>query len=83
MKGTFDKDILSKVKLMVISISILKYLFFCKWIENKNINFSDYIEIVTKYSEEIEYSEENLNALEKASYDLDIFDTEYLLGLIQ
>lgn len=82
LKGVFDEDILSKIKLMISSILILKYLFFCKWFNDKKITLENCIEITTKYSEEIEYSEENIYKLAKASYELDFFDTETLLSTI-
>ena len=81
LKGAFDEDVLSKVKLMVVSIAILKILFFCKYLENQSISLEDCIYIAKKYSEEIEYSEDNLYSLADASYNLEIFDTENLLGL--
>ncbi len=81
LKGTFDCDILSKVKLMGISIIVLKCLFFCKWVQTDNLTLNDCIEITKKYSEEIEYSDENLFSLADASYELEIFSIENLLSL--
>lgn len=83
MKSVFDEDVLSKVKLMVVSVAILKFLFYCKWTENGILTFEDCIEITKKYSEEIEYSEENLEKLADASYEKDEFSTENLLGLFK
>lgn len=82
LKGVFDEDILSKTKLMISSILVLKYLFFCKWLKNGKITLEDCIDITTKYSEEIEYSEENIYMLAKASYELDFFNTEELLSAL-
>jgi hypothetical protein len=52
-----------------------------KWI--RKLTFEDCIEITKKYSEEIEYSEENLEKLADASYEKDEFSTENLLGLFR
>lgn len=82
LTATFDEDVLSKVKLMYMSVSILKILFYCKWIEKKNLNLMDYVMITKKYSEEIECCEDNILAIYDASYDFDIFSSEYLLGLL-
>ena len=81
LKGTFDGEVLSKIKLMAISIAVLKYLFFCNWVQSHNLTLDDCIDITRRYSEEIEYSEDNLLALADASYEMDIFSTENLMGL--
>ena len=81
LKGTFDFEILSKVKLMVISIAVIRCMLFCEWLENEDISLEQCINIVKNYSEEIEYSEENLELLADVSYELDAFSVENLLGL--
>jgi lysine-N-methylase len=81
LKATFDEDVLSKVKLMYVSINVLKYLFFCKWFEEGKLDLEDCIWIVKKYSEEVEYCEDNLFKFAGDSYELGSFETEYLLGL--
>ncbi len=82
LKGVFDYDILSKIKLMFISIVILRCLLFCCWIENGKLNFEDCVDIVKKFSEEVEYSEDNLETFAENSYKLEIFMSEYLLGML-
>ena len=81
LKGVFDGDVLSKVKLMYVSCSILKYLFFCKWLECGNLCLENCIDIVKKYSEEVEYCEENIIQFSDDSYELEIFSTESLICL--
>lgn len=81
LKGVFDGDVLSKVKLMVVSVAVIKSLFFCKWVKNGNLTFDDCVEIAKNYSKEIEYSEDNLSALVDAYYEIDSFSLENLIGL--
>lgn len=79
MKGCFDGDILSKIKLMSVSVLVIKWLFYCHWLENGDINLLDCVEIVKSYSEEIEYSENNIEKLLNAFYDLEIFSEDNLI----
>ena len=65
---------------MVVSIAVIKFLLFCKWLENGVLSFEDCIWVVKKYSEEVEYSDDNLIALAEASYDEEFFSVEGLLG---
>ena len=83
LKGTFDEEILSKVKFMIVSVGILNTLFFCKWLENETISLEDCIDITRKYSEEIEYCEDNLYAFAEATYNLDFLTTESLLNILE
>ena len=81
LKGIFDYDVLSKIKLTALSISILNFLFYCEIEQNGDLNLDKIIDIVRQYSEEIEYSEDNLQNLAEASYELDIFSTEKIMEL--
>ena len=81
LKATFDEEVFSKIKLMYVSCLILKVLFFCKWVKNGTLTLDDCINIVKKYSEEIEYSEENIEAFADASYDLECLSFDNLLQL--
>ena len=81
MKATFDYDVLSKVKLMAVSVAVIQYLFFCDWLEHGDLSLDACIAIVKKYSEEIEYCEENLTSFADASYELGVFSVEGLIGL--
>lgn len=78
LKATFDEDVLSKIGLMAISVSIIKYLFFCEWIESGKLSFESCINIVRIFSEEIEYSEENLIELADACYESQDFSIQKL-----
>lgn len=81
MKAVFDGDVLSEVKLMYASVLAIKYLLYCKWLDSGVLSLDDCIEIVKKYSEEVEYSEDNLMRFSEDSYGMAILETEYLLRL--
>ena len=79
LKATFDEDVLSKIGLMAISISVIRYLFFCEWLKNGYISFDTCIHIAKRFSEEIEYSDNNLIALADACYELQSFSVQNLI----
>lgn len=81
LQATFDGDVLSRTKLMATSIAVLEFLFLCKVEEASTLSFEDILDIVRCYSEEIEYSEDNLQKLADASYELNIFSTEKIMEL--
>ncbi|MBQ3415507.1 MAG: flagellin lysine-N-methylase [Clostridia bacterium] len=78
LKATFDEDVLSKIGLMTISVSVIRYLFLCEWIESGNLSLDSCINIVRTFSEEIEYSEENLAELCDACYESQDFSSKKL-----
>ena len=63
LKSVFDEDVYSKVYLMTFSVQTINALFFCKWLESGALLLEDCIDIVRRFSEEIEYSEENISAI--------------------
>lgn len=81
MKGTFDGEFLSRIKLMAESVAVIGYLFCCECLESGGISLEKCVELAKNYSKEIEYSEENLDALADASYDLECFETKKISGL--
>ena len=81
LKGVFDEEIISKITLMAISVSVIKVLLFVNWIETNSLSLEDCVEIVRKYSEEIEYNENNLTKLADACYEQKIFNIENIIGL--
>lgn len=83
LKGCFDEDVLSKIKLMAVSVSIIRAMIFCKWLDKNSIKLEDCVDIVKKYSEEIEYCEDNLLKFFKASYELEAFNVEKIIGLFK
>lgn len=60
IKTTFDRDVIQKIYLTVLSTTTIKLLMFFEWEKNKNISLDNWILICKYYSEEIEYSDENL-----------------------
>lgn len=81
MKGTFDSEIVSRVKLMAASVAVIGYMYLCKWLESGTLSHEDCAQLAKNYSKEIEYSEENLEAMLDAAYDLSAFEDNTLKGL--
>lgn len=81
MKGTFDGEIVSRVKLTAISVAVIGYMYFCKWLETGTLTHEDCAQLAKNFSKEIEYSEENLEAMLDAAYELAAFEDSALKGL--
>ena len=80
MKGVFDGEIVSRVKLAAVSTWMISYLWRCQLYENGSLSFEDMAQTAKNYSKEVEYSEENLEAIADASYDMDFFSTPRIIG---
>lgn len=79
MKGVFDEEILSKVKLAAISMVVVSLMFSAE--DNAD---SERCAILAKnYSKEIEYSEENLEAIYDMSYTETVFSSESLSSFFE
>ncbi|MBQ7046339.1 MAG: flagellin lysine-N-methylase [Oscillospiraceae bacterium] len=76
MKGVFDGEFVSRIKLMTVSCFVLEYLFCYEWVCDGSAGLEAYAEAARRYSKEIEYCEENLNTLYDAFYELEIFGTQ-------
>ncbi len=74
MKGVFDEEILSKIRLAVISAAMLSVLF-----QLTDADFEQCVMLAKNYSKETEYSEENLEAIYDMCYTEDIFSAEELI----
>ncbi len=81
MKGTFDGEIVSRVKLMAASTAVIGYMYLCKWLEAGTLTHEDCAQLAKNYSKEIEYSEENLEAMLDAAYEHAAFEDNALKGL--
>lgn len=78
MKGVFDEEILSKVKLAVISMAVLGVIFTAE-----NADMEKCVILAKNYSKEIEYSEENLENLFDMTYTEEIFENEKLKNMFK
>ena len=74
MKGVFDEEILSKIRLAVISAAMLSVLF-----QLTGADFEQCVMLAKNYSKETEYSEENLEAIYDMCYIEEIFSAEELI----
>lgn len=77
LKGVFDNEILSKVKLAVLSTWVIAYLWECR----SDSDFDNLVIIAKNYSKEIEYSTENLETLYDAFYTEKCLASDFLSGL--
>lgn len=69
LKGAFDGEFLSRAVLAVMSTCVIALLWAAEW-QGGELPAEQCAEIAKNYSKEIEYSEENLNAVLDAAYDL-------------
>ena len=83
LKGTFDGEILSRVKLAAVSAWAIGYFWRCGLHEKGALTFEDMAQTAKNFSKEVEYSEENLDTLADAFYDEEIFSTERLTALFK
>ncbi len=63
MKGVFDEDILSKVWLMRVSVAFIEAMFVSAHCDGNEMSLELCSTLAKNYSKEVEYSEENLQAL--------------------
>lgn len=78
MKGVFDEEILSKVKLAVVAMAVLGVIFTAE-----NADMEQCVILAKNYSKEIEYSEENLESLWDMTYTEEVFGTGYLCSVFE
>ncbi len=76
LKGTFDGEILSKVKLACVSTAVISYL-----VSRSDGNFTDIVDICKLFSKQIEYSQENIDLLCEMFYEKDFFESKKIIGL--
>lgn len=70
MKSFYDYDMLSKIKVALMSTIMVKELAVIRWIEKGELSESDMVDISHTYSKDIEHLEENIETLAT------IFETE-------
>lgn len=79
MKGVFDEEILSKVRLAVISMVMVSLMFGAEY----NADLERCAVLAKNYSKEIEYSEENLEAVYDMTYTETVFRPEALSSFFE
>ena len=63
MKGVFDGEVLSKVRLAAVSSEVIGNMFRLKLLKTGTLTEDDCVNLAKTYSKEIEYSEENIEEL--------------------
>lgn len=82
LKSIFDGDVLSKIKLMVVSLMFISVIDTAQWQRAHGFSQNDRVQIAKNYSKEIEYCEENLESFFDESRQSKYFSAETLLKLI-
>ncbi len=76
LKGTFDGEILSKVKLACVSTAVISYL-----VSRGKADFIEAVNVCKLFSKQTEYSQENIDMLCEAFYEKDFFKSGKIIGL--
>lgn len=64
--AVYDGDVLAKAQMALFSVGILEDLLKIRWLRNeKQMDVEDVIELVYRYSREVEHSDENLKKMER------------------
>lgn len=79
MKGVYDGEILSRVKTAAVCTWMTAHLSLCRAV--KGLTFANIAETAKDFSKEVEYSEENLEALADACYEEECFSSARIMGL--
>ena len=84
MKAVFDRDVLTKVKMGVVSLLIIYQCDIAHWVtHNHKLEYVDQIEITHLYSREVEHSEENFETLCKLFSKKKMYAPKKLVMLLQ
>ncbi len=81
LKSIFDFDIRSRITLIALSCILLFLLDGEQWRTSKTFSLPDRVRLAKAYSKEIEYCEENLNAVADAAWEETYFSQKDLLSL--
>ena len=64
--AVYDGEVYAKVQMAVYCTWMIRELWIAKWLKNgKNIDLEEMIDLVYRFSREVEHSDENLKRLEK------------------
>lgn len=80
LKGIFDGDVLSKIKLSAVCTWFIARLWHCESLK-RELSFEDMVQIAKNFSKEVEYSEENLDTLTDVFCFDENFSIEKISGL--
>ncbi len=76
LKGTFDGEILSKVKLALVSTAVISYL-----VSREKADFGETVNICKLFSKQTEYSQENMDMLCEMFYEKEFYESGKIIGL--
>ena len=76
LKGTFDGEILSKVKLACVSTAVISYL-----AARERADFCGTVNICKLFSKQTEYSRENIDLLCEMFYEKEFYESGKIIGL--
>lgn len=82
MKAIYSGDVLSNIKLMIVSVALISIVDTAYWNKTKSFSMNERIQIVKSYSKEIEYNEENLDRFRDVSWEEEIFSADSLLAVL-
>ena len=83
LKGVFDRDVLTKVKMAIVSTLMIMQCDMAVWKRNGgSLSFTERVDIAHLYSRVVEHSEENFAALCKLFAHKKVFDEAGLDALL-
>ena len=78
----FDGDLVAKAQLTVIATLILGACCMAEWAQSGTLSLEQIIRQAKIFSQEVEYSMENLDTLAEASYRTDVFHTQGFVSML-
>ena len=83
LKAVYDEDALTKIKQMILMVLVMAALGVRQWQKTGRFSLADQIEVCRQYSKEVEYSDDNMEALAEAFLFEEALSTEHLLGFLE
>lgn len=66
--AVYDGQAYNKVQMSVTSVFLIREILLSRWMKNeKQLDFEDIVNVVYRYSREIEHSDQNLELMEKGN----------------
>lgn len=81
LKGTFDGEILSKVKFAFVSTAFIELMYKHKRQQKPLEDFEDIVKSCVLYSKQTEYSQENLDLIRDMTYEKECYGTKKIISL--